>query len=276
MELTRPQLELRPLTPGLGVEIRGIDLRHELDAASFAAVQRALLDHGVIFFRDQAITPAQQLAFAGRWGEVHLHPHMRCLPGHPGVIEIVKREDDTTVFGENWHTDQMFTVTPARLTFLFAKEVPPVGGDTLFANLQAAYDALSHGMRDFLATLRTVSAYDTDKTRPAAMTPTMLDTAAPVEHPLVRTHPQTGRKGLYLCHPGITRRFAGMTQAESRPLLDYLLAHTTRPEFTCRFRWEVGSMAVWDNRRALHYPVNDYYGYRRVMHRITIQGEATA
>ena len=274
--MKRHSFELDPLTGAMGAEIRGIDLSRDLDAETFGAVHQALLEYGVIFFRDQDITPAQQTALARRWGEIHLHPHMPCLPDHPGVIEIVKKEDDTTVFGENWHTDQMFTATPARITMLYAKEVPPAGGDTLFANLHAAYDALSEGMKAFIAKLRTLSAYDTQKTRPAAMTPTALDSAVIAEHPLVRTHPETGRKALYLCHPGITRWIAGMTEEESRPILGYLLAHATRPEFTCRFRWQVGSMAVWDNRRALHYPVNDYLGYRRVMHRITIRGEATA
>ena len=201
---------------------------------------------------------------------------MPCLPDHPAVIEIVKKEDDTTVFGENWHSDQMFTPTPAKITMLYAKEVPAAGGDTLYADLRASYDALSEGMKAFAGKLRTVSTYDSQKKRPAAMTPTALERVVEAEHPLVRTHPETGRKSLYLCHRGITRRIATMTEEESRPLLDYLLAHATRPEHTCRFRWQVGSLAVWDNRRVLHYPVNDYYGYRRVMHRITIQGEATA
>jgi taurine dioxygenase len=177
---------------------------------------------------------------AQRWGEVHLHPHMPCLPGHPGVIEILKKEDDTAVFGSNWHTDQMFTATPAKLTMLYAKEVPPVGGDTLFANLHLAYDTLSEGMKRLIAELRTLSIYDNEKQRPAAMTPAESAKAAPLaEHPLVRVHPETGRKGLYLCHPGITRHIVGMSEDESRPLLAYLLSHATKPDFTCRFRWKV-------------------------------------
>jgi len=275
--MKRPSIEINPLTGGMGAEIFGIDLSHELDEATFGAVHQALLDYGAIFFRDQDITPAQQLSFAKRWGDIHLHPHMRCLPDHPGIIEIIKKEDDTTVFGANWHTDQMFTPTPARVTILYAKQVPPVGGDTMFANLCLAYDTLSEGMKTLIAELRTISIYDKLKKRPAAMTPTAPEVAPePAEHPLVRRHPETGRKALYLCHDGITRRIADMTEEESRPILDYLLGHATRPEFTCRFRWQVGSMAIWDNRRALHYPVNDYYGYRRVMHRITIQGERTS
>lgn len=270
------RLDVRPSTGGMGAEIHGVDLSRDMDEKTFRAINQVLLDHGVIFFRDQKITPDQQKTFAKRWGNVHLHPHMRCLPDHPGIIEIVKKEDDTTVFGANWHTDQMFTPTPARVTMLYAKQVPPVGGDTLFANLHMAYDTLSDGMKAMIANLRTLSVYDKKKKRPAAMTPTAPDVdPEPYEHPLVRHHPETGRKALYLCHIGITYKIVGMSEEESRPLLTYLMNHATKPEFTCRFRWEVGSLAVWDNRRALHYPVNDYYGYRRVMHRITVEGERT-
>lgn len=270
------QLAVVPLTGAMGAEIHNVDLSQDLDAKTFGAIHQVLLDYGVIFFRNQNITPAQQMAFAGRWGNVHLHPHMPCLPDHPGIIEIVKKEDDTTVFGANWHTDQMFTPTPARYTMLYAKQVPPVGGDTLFANLYMAYDTLSDGMKNLIADLHTISIYDKKKKRPAAMKPTAPEVdAEPAEHPLVRQHPETGRKALYLCHIGITRQIAGMTEDESKPLLNYLFNHATKPDFTCRFRWQVGSMAIWDNRRALHYPVNDYYGYRRVMHRITIEGERT-
>jgi taurine dioxygenase len=271
------RLEVKPLTGAMGAELSGIDLSTDMDDPMFAAVHQALLEHGAIFFHDQDITPSQQMEFAKRWGDVHLHPHMRCLPDHPGIIEIVKKEDDTLVFGANWHTDQMFTATPARVTMLYAKQVPPAGGDTMFANLYQAYDALSSGMKAMIADLRTVSVYDKKKKRPAAMTPTDPDNAPQsYEHPLVRKHPETGRKALYLCHSGITRQIAGMTEQESQPLLNYLITHASRPEFTCRFRWQVGSMAVWDNRRTLHNPVNDYYGHRRVMHRITIEGERTS
>ena len=274
--MNQRHIEVHPLTGGMGAEIHGIDLSREMDSQTFGTVHQAVLDHGVIFFRNQTITPAQQMTYARRWGEVHLHPHMPCLQDHPGIIEIVKKEDDTIVFGANWHTDQMFTPTPARYTILYAKQVPPVGGDTLFASLHQAYDALSDGMKAMIANLRTLSIYDKKKKRPAAMTPTDIDVAPEAyEHPLVRHHPETGRKALYLCHIGITRQIVGMSEEESRPLLTYLIQHATRPEFTCRFRWDVGSLAMWDNRRALHYPVNDYYGYRRVMHRITIMGERT-
>ena len=271
-----PRIDVKPIAGAMGAEVRGVDLSQELDERTFGFVHQALLDHGAIFFRDQDITPAQQMAFARRWGTVHLHPHMNCLPNHPGIIEVLKKESDTSVFGENWHTDQMFTPTPARVTILYAKEVPPFGGDTMFANLYLAYDSLSDGMKNMIGSLRTINLYDKQKKRPAAMAPTAPDVPAePAEHPLVREHPETGRKALYISNPGITRKIAGLTEEESAPLLSYLIGHATQPEFTCRFRWEVGSMAVWDNRRALHYPINDYNGYRRLMHRITIEGERT-
>lgn len=274
--MSHQNIEVTPLTGAMGAELRGVDLSQNMDDDTFGSIHKALLDHGVVFFRDQVITPAQQLAFARRWGEIHYHPHMPCIPDHQGIIEIVKKEDDTVVFGEDWHTDQMFTPTPARVTMLYAKQVPPVGGDTLFANLHLAYDTLSDGMKALIADLRTISIYDKQKTRPAAMKVSAPDQEAEAaEHPLVREHPETGRKALYLCHAGITRHITGMTDEESRPILSYLLQHATKPDFTCRFRWAVGSMAIWDNRRALHYPVNDYNGYRRVMHRITVKGERT-
>lgn len=268
-------LDVRPIAAAMGAEIHGVDLSR-VDDRTFAGIHKALLDHGAIFFHDQAITPAQQMAFAQRWGTVHLHPHMPCLPDHPGVIEVLKTEGDTTVFGEGWHTDQMFTPTPARVTLLYAKEVPPAGGDTLFANLYLAYDTLSEGMKAMIEDLRTINQYDKKKQRPAAMAPTAPDEEAePAEHPLVRRHPETGRRALYISNSTITRKIAGMSANESRPLLSYLMQHATRLEFTCRYRWQPGSMAVWDNRRVLHFPINDYNGYRRLMHRITIEGERT-
>lgn len=269
-------LETRPIAGALGAEVHGVNLADDLDAATFNAVHQALLDHGVIFFRDQDITPAQQLALAKSWGGVHLHPYIPSLPDHPGVFEIVKDVDDLHTLGGMWHTDQMFTPTPVRATMLYAKEVPQAGGDTMFANMYLAYDALSDGMKDMLGGLRTVNQYNKKKQRAAAMQVSAPeDEAITAEHPLIRTHTETGRPSLYISYDGITRRIVGMTDEESRPLLDYLMEHATRPEFTCRFRWEEGSLALWDNRCVLHMALNDYHGHRRVMHRITIEGEAT-
>ena len=237
-------LETIPLSGALGAEIRGVDLAR-IDDGQFADIHAALLAHGMVYFRDQDITPAQQLALAARWGAPHLHPYMPGLPDHPEIIAIIKREDDTHSFGANWHTDQMFTPTPAMGTMLYAKEVPAAGGDTLYSNLSLAYEALSDGMKAMLADLRTFNLYDKTKNRAAEMQAKLKapDTPAePAEHPLIRPHGETGRPALYISYDRITRHIVGMTEAESRPLLDYLLDHATRPEFTCRLRWEPGTL----------------------------------
>jgi taurine dioxygenase len=224
------------------------------------------------------------VAFARRFGGIHLHPFIRGLPEQPEVIEIIKTETDTYTFGGVWHSDQMFTPEPALGTVLYAKEVPSVGGDTLFANLYLAHDSLSEGMQRMLSRLETMNVGDRfrqaggksradryrDKSSMAVKAP---DAEQPTEsqHPLVRTHPETARKALFF---GVhTQCFVDMTAAESQPLLDFLAEHAVRPEFTCRFHWEPGSVAFWDNRCTQHRAVNDYQGQRRVMRRVTIEGD---
>ena len=268
--------DVQPIAGALGAEIHGLDLSEPLDDATFERVHQALLDHCVIFFRDQGITPDEQLAFAKRWGDVHFHPHIKGLPERPEIFEIVKDKDDVHTLGGEWHTDQMFTETPVRATMLYAKEVPPQGGDTLFSNAYLAYETLSDGMKDMLADLHTVNTYNMKKQRAAAMKVTD-ENEKPVqaEHPLIRTHAETGRKAVYISYEGITRSIVGMTEAESAPILRYLRTHVTRPEFTCRFRWKEGSLAMWDNRCVQHVAINDYHGHRRVMHRVTVAGERT-
>ena len=271
-------LEAIPLSGAMGAEIRGADLR-DIDDKTFADIHKILLDHGMIFFRDQDITPTQQLIFAKRWGEPHFHPYMPGLPDHPEIIEIVKNPEDTHTFGGQWHTDQMFTPTPAMGTMLYAKEVPEAGGDTLFGNLYLAYDALSDGMKAAIANLRTFNLYDKKKGRSSVMKGKLKEPEKPAEpaiHPLVRPHGETDKPVLYICYDRITRHIVDWTPEESRPLLDYLRAHATRPEFTCRLRWEPGTLAFWDNRCVQHMALNDYHGSRRVMHRITIRGERTS
>ena len=271
-------LEAIPLSGAMGAEIRGANLR-DIDDETFADIHKILLDHGMIFFRDQDITPTQQLIFAKRWGEPHFHPYMPGLPDHPEIIEIVKNPEDTHTFGGQWHTDQMFTPTPAMGTMLYAKEVPVAGGDTLFGNLYLAYDALSDGMKAAIANLRTFNLYDKKKGRSSVMKGKLKEPEKPAEpaiHPLVRPHGETDKPALYICYDRITRHIVDWTPEESRPLLDYLRAHATRPEFTCRLRWEPGTLAFWDNRCVQHMALNDYHGSRRVMHRITIRGERTS
>jgi len=270
-------LEALPLSGAIGAEIKGVDLA-ALDDATFGAIHRSLLTHGVLCFRDQNLTPEEQLAFAARWGEIHLHPYLDGLPDRPEIIEIVKEAGERNRFGDHWHTDQIFTPAPAMGTMLYAKEVPPVGGDTLFASLGHAYDALSEGMKKLACRLRTYNLYDKQAARSRRMSAKIPDQEKPAEpaiHPLVRVHPETGRRALYLTELQTTRRFEGMTEAESTPLLEYFLRHATRPEFTCRVRWEVGTLTIWDNRCLMHMALDDYPDYRRVMHRITIKGEPT-
>lgn len=270
-------IDVRPIAGALGAEIFGVDLAR-LDDATFADIHQALLDHGVICIRDQVLTPDQQIAFARRWGEVHHHPYLKGLPDRPEIIEIVKEAGERNRFGDHWHTDQIFTPAPAMATMLYAKEVPPVGGDTMFANLYSAYDALSDGMKELCGRLRTYNLYDKQASRSQKMSVKVSEKEKPADpavHPLVCVHPETGRRTLYLTDRQTTRRFDGMTEAESQPLIDYLLAHATRPEFTCRIRWQPGTLTLWDNRCLLHLAMDDYPDYRRVMHRITIKGMPT-
>ncbi|MDA0662442.1 MAG: TauD/TfdA family dioxygenase [Proteobacteria bacterium] len=269
-------LDIQPISGAMGAEVSGVDLAQPLDDQTFGEIYQALLDHCAIFFRDQDITPAQQVAFARRFGDIHLHPHIRGLPDQPEVFPIIKDVDDVSNLGDSWHTDQMFTDTPVRVTMLYAKEVPPFGGDTLFANAALAYDNLSDGMKAMLAGLSTRNQYNKKKPRAAAMKVEAVEEEAPqAVHPLIRVHRETGRNVIYISYDGITRNIVGMTEEESRPLLDYLRHHVARPEHTCRFRWQAGTLGLWDNRSVQHLAINDYHGYRRVMHRITAGPEAS-
>jgi taurine dioxygenase len=278
------QLEIQPLSAALGAEVSGVDLGAPIGDNLLASIRAALLDHQVLFFRDQNMTPADQVRFARQFGDIHHHPYIAGLPEQPEIIEIIKTETDTKNFGGTWHSDQMFTRNPAMGTMLYAKETPDAGGDTLFASMYSAYDGLSDGMREMLERMRTYNAGDkfkhqSGKTREETMAgKSSMALKAPdpdqdteAEHPTIRTHPETGRKGLYVgAH---TQRFAGLTSEESDGLLEYLQAHSTKAEYTCRFRWEPGSVAFWDNRCTQHLAVNDYPGQRRRMHRITICGD---
>jgi len=270
-------VEIRPISGAIGAEIHGVDLR-ELDDRTAAAIRRAWLDHLVIFFRDQNLTPAQLVAFARRIGEPIEYPFLKGLDGFPEITPVVKLENERINFGGIWHSDTAYLDCPPMGSMLFAREVPAAGGDTIFANMYLAYETLSAGMRrllDRLVAVNSSAKADVTKTREDRLRDGARADARreyTAEHPVVRTHPETGRKALYV-NRGHTVRFAGMSEAESAPLLDFLFAHQTRPEFTCRFRWAVGSLALWDNRCAQHNPINDYHGFRRVMHRVTLAGD---
>ncbi len=281
------RIEVRPVAGALGAEIGGADLSR-LDDDTFAEIKAAWLEHLVIFFRNQRITPEQQIAFARRFGDIHHHPFMKGMDEYPDILEIIKEEGDTKAFGEVWHTDQMFNPRPAKATILYAKETPDAGGDTLFANMYLAYDALSEPMKAMLNGVRTFNVGDrrrlgrTGETaaregryagnpKMAAKVRDPGEAVTEAIHPLVRTHPETGRKALYISNH--TQTLAGFKDAEARPIIEFLRAHAVEPEFTCRFRWQVGSLAIWDNRCTQHRALNDYPGKRRRMHRITIAGD---
>ncbi len=275
-------MEIQSISGSLGAEISGVDLSRELSNRDGDALHDAFLNHHVLFFRDQSLSPKQQLRFASRFGEPDVYPFLEGLPETPEVIDIIKTENDVLNFGGSWHSDTAYMERPALGTVLHALEVPECGGDTQFANMAAAYDALSTGMRETLNTLRAVYSSDhgyqggraAGMARLNGMKETYNDASASyeAEHPIVRTHPETGRKALYLSL-GHTVRFVDMTQEESKPLIEYLHHHATRPEFTCRFRWTPGAVALWDNRITRHYALNDYAGHRRHMRRVTLKGD---
>jgi taurine dioxygenase len=269
-------VRLERLAGALGVEIIGIDLR---DASEEQArlVHGALLEHLVVFVRDQDLSPAQLLAFASSIGRPIEYPFIAGIEGFPHVIEVLKREDERVNFGGVWHSDTTYLDEPPMASMLLAREVPPYGGDTIFANMYMALEALSPRLQEMLASLRAVNSSakaDVSKTREDRIRSDGRPDAHDYEaiHPVVRTHPETGRRSLYV-NVAHTVRFDGMTEEESAPLLEYLFRHQVRPEFTCRFGWEVGSLALWDNRCTLHNPVNDYHGFRRRMLRVTLAGD---
>jgi taurine dioxygenase len=283
--MTMPQLDIRPMTGALGAEIHGVDLAAlsaglERDAATVAAVRQALLDHGVIFFRDQEFDAPQQKALARRFGEIFVHPNFYGTQPDPEIVEIRREPGDTRIVGEEWHTDTTMMPEPPMGAILYAIEVPPYGGDTLFANQYLAYETLSRGMKRLLGDLRAVHS-DRKVAGPRAGVNEGRSTRARDDeawretvsvHPVVRTHPETGRKCLYV-NASYTVGFEDMTEEESGPLLAFLLAHGHRPEFTCRFRWATGSVAFWDNRCTKHLAVHDAGPFRRLMRRVQLCGD---
>jgi len=267
-----------PVSPAIGAELLGIDLSQDLSDEAIDEIRQALLDHLVIFFRNQSVTPSQQIAFSQRFGELSFYPFVSGLPDYPEIVEVRKEPDETTNFGGLWHTDTSYLPIPPLGSLLYALEVPPSGGDTLFANMYMAYDALSDTMKDLLVGLHGVNSAErgsaastrVDRIRDNPKKANEIVTTA--THPLVRTHPETGRKALY-CSDAHTMHIEGMTLEESQPILRYLYRQQQRPEFSCRFQWTPGALAFWDNRAAQHNALNDYHGHRRVMHRVTLAGD---
>ena len=269
-------IQVCPIAGALGAEIQAVSLAQPLNDGIVSEIRQAFLDYLVIFFHNQELTLQVQLAFAHRFGQPMEYPQMKGLPEYPLITAVTKLAHERVNFGGAWHSDTTYLELPPMASMLYAVTIPPYGGDTLFANQYMAYEALSQGLKQTLEGLIGINsstkpqAAETrmDRLREAGTQLKMLVGA----HPVVRTHPETGRKALYV-NVGHTTHFQGWTQGESLPLLEYLFAHQVRPEFTCRFRWQRGSLAFWDNRCTQHNPVNDYQGFKRVMHRITLAGD---
>jgi taurine dioxygenase len=281
----KPGLTMRPLSPVMGVEIAGVDVSRPVDEATFAAIHDAFLRHLLVCFPGQSLDQTQHVAFSRRFGDLQVHVlDQYRSPTHPEiyVLSNVKKTGETT--GEHpdkgtlvWHSDLSFQSRPALATMLYGIEVPKVGGDTLYANMYAAYDALPDSMRKRIAGVRAIHDLDASRQRAGAppMTEKQRREAPPVEHPLVRTHPESARKCLYLSHHAM--RIANMPEAEGVALLEELMAHATRPEFVYAHRWKQGELVMWDNRCTMHKATGyDARGERRVMNRTVVKGDMPA
>ena len=275
---------VRRLSGALGAEISDIDLSRPLDDAVIAELRQALLDHLVIFFRDQELAPATLRDIGRRFGDLHVHEFMPGLPDCAEVMPVVKTGDDKLNFGGTWHSDVTYHETPPLGSILYGMEIPEVGGDTMFANMYLGYETLSDGLKSLLEGRRAVHSaapiygaqgfYNSDDYQKNGAAPVQRNDLAigEVEHPIFRTHPETGRKSVYV-NQAFTVRISGMNERESAGLLAHIYSHVITPEFTCRFRWAPGSVAFWDNRCVQHYALNDYPGMTRRMHRVTVMGD---
>ena len=279
MDAKHRSIEIRPLSSGLGAEILNVDLSEDVSAQVFAEIQQAYHRFGVISFRDQQLSPEQHIAFARRWGEININRFFTPVDGYPMIAEVRKDPDQEANIGGDWHTDHSYDAVPAMGSILYAREVPALGGDTLFASMALAYQSLSPGLQKTLEGLQALHSsrhvfgegrYEGDGGKSGRFrNPELAQQDA--LHPVVIRHPKTGQKLLYV-NPVFTLRFEGWSEAESKPLLDYLYQQASRPEFTCRFEWRKGSLVFWDNLATWHYALNDYPGQCRVMHRITLEG----
>ena len=271
---------INPTSGSMGVEIHNVDLSNELSDSLFSEIRETFIEHGLIFFRDQELTPDDHLSFAKRWGEININRFFAKVEGYDQIAEVKKDPDQKINIGGAWHTDHSYDQIPAMGSILLAKETPKIGGDTLFANMYRAYETLSNGMKKTLETMKAchssrhvfgahtgyAEASNQRISNPELATQDAI-------HPVIITHPESKRKALYV-NPEFTVNFEGWTVEESKPLLDYLAEHTTQQENTTRFQWKPGSIAFWDNRCTWHFALNDYPGETRLMHRITVEGSA--
>ena len=271
-------INVKPLSGNIGAEIDGVNLK-KITKEQFKEIKIVFGKYGVIFFRNQNLSPEEEIIFAELWGEININRFFTNLEGYPKIALVSKEPDQKKNIGGAWHTDHTYDLEPAMGSILFAHQVPKKGGDTLFSSMYAAYETLSDGLKDTLKNMygrhssRHVFGTSRAKRNDDTVGRIINSDKAKQDaiHPVVITHPQTGKKALFV-NPTFTLGFDGWSDEESKPLLNYLYSHATKPEFTCRFKWEEGSIAFWDNRSTWHLAVNDYHGQRRLMHRITING----
>ncbi|MPZ39057.1 MAG: taurine dioxygenase [Rhizobiales bacterium] len=271
-------IRIEPVTGALGAMVEGVDLAQPLDRDTFSDIKTAFQDHLVVFFRDQVLTPEQHLALARQFGELHIHPTTASKPGYPEILEVIKEANEKENWGDGWHSDLPFLASPPAGSFLLAREVPPFGGDTQFANMYIAYEALSDEMKRIVDPLKCLHLQNPIGYRPGKNRSMRFLEAEPTEaiHPLVRIHPVTGKKALFPARKGLGR-IQSMKAAESEAILDFVRVHAENSDFACRFRWEKNSLAFWDNHATQHRVTADYFfdyrGYephRRHMDRVTI------
>ncbi len=276
-------ITVKPLGGSLGAEITGVDLRDSLDEATVETLHQAFLDYQAVFFPDQEIGVKEMSDYVSRFGEPLVHPYLKGVEGYPGVHELSKMPAETETFGNVWHTDFTNLERPSKVNALYSVQVPTHGGDTLFMSTYAAYEALSPRLQSILCELDAVHCHSerykrdlvsqkargNNVTRDDEASETYAKADDTVIHPVVRTHPETGRKALYV-NRGFTSRFEGMTEAESKPLLEFLYSHCELPDFGFRYTWQTGTLGIWDNRCTLHYATNDYHGQQRMMYRMVV------
>jgi taurine dioxygenase len=266
-------ISIDKLTPIIGAEIGGVDLSQPLGNRTFEEIHRALAENLVIFFREQHITEDQHLDFGRKFGKLHVHPAAPHAPGHPELMIIHADKDSPRANGEGWHSDVSCDVEPPMGSILYIRKCPPRGGDTLFASMYAAYEALSDRMKRYLEGMIAVhDGEDVYRGTYANFGVEDKKTYPRAEHPVVRTHPVTGKKALYV-NRGFTKRLLGVPRDESGAVLAYLYDHAESPLFQCRFRWQENSIAFWDNRCVQHRAMWDYWPHTRTGNRVTIQGD---
>jgi len=274
------QINIKQISGNVGVEIHGVDLSKEVPDPLFNEIRDAFIENGLIFFRDQNLTPEEHIRFAKKWGKININRFFAKVDGYEQIAEVRKEPDQKGNIGGEWHTDHSYDQIPALGSILLAKEIPSNGGDTLFASMYKAYEGLSNGMKVTLESLNAIHSSrhifgegsDYSKSSKGRIGNPQLAIQDAI-HPVIITHPESKKKALYV-NRAFTLRFEGWTDEESKPLLNYLYDHAANEENTTRFQWSPGSIAFWDNRATWHNALNDYHGERRLMHRITIEGSA--